>query len=115
MRRFLSALALISLGYSGMAPRAHADVSFSLSIGDTDGYYMGLSNYYGIPQDRVTFLVRRGLSYDEVTVALHIAEVAGVDPYEVADLRLSGMPWIEVAHYYGLGADIFYVSDEDPI
>jgi len=115
MRRFLSAMALTSLVYGGTMPKAHAEVNFSLSIGDTDGFYMGLSNYYDVPQDRVSMLVDRGLSYDEVTVALHISEVAGVDPFEVADLRLSGMPWIEVAHYYGLGADIFYVSDEDPI
>jgi len=62
-----------------------------------------------------TMLVDRGLSYDEVTVALYIADLANADPFEVADLRLSGMPWIEVSHYYGLGADVYYVSDDAPV
>jgi len=115
MRRFLSAMALTSLTYGGLLTPAHSEVSFSLSIGDDDGYYMGLSNYYGVPQDRVSMLVDRGLSYDEVTVALYIADLANADPFEVADLRMSGMSWIEVNHYYGLGADVYYVSDEEPI
>jgi hypothetical protein len=114
MRKLFSILALTSLLVAGLPASARAGAAFDLSISDSDGFYLGVSNYYGVPETRVQWIVRRGLPYQEVPVALYIAALADVDVYEVVDLRLSGWSWIDVCHAYGLGADIFYLP-ADPI
>jgi hypothetical protein len=112
MRRLCSTLALASFLFAGTSATTHAGASLSLTIGDTQGYYRGVSNYYDVREDRVSLIVRRGLPYNEVPVALYIAGQAHVDPLVVVDMRLSGMPWIEVSRYFGLGADIYYVQSD---
>jgi hypothetical protein len=114
MRRFFSAMALASFLFAGHVAPASAGVSFGLSIGTTEGFYLGVSNYYGVPRDRVALVVERGLPYDEVPVVFYLAARAHVDPFLVVDLRLAGLPWIDVCHYYGFGADIFYVPIDQP-
>jgi hypothetical protein len=110
MRRFFAALALTSAMSAGVSMPAHADVAFNLSIGEPDAYYMGLGNYYGFPQTRVVAISQRGIPSYDVPVALYIASLAHVDPYLVADLRMSGMSWMQVSHYFGLGADVYYMD-----
>jgi hypothetical protein len=110
MRRFFAALTLTTAMSAGLSVPAHADVAFNISIGEPNAYYMGLGNYYGVPQDRVYQITQRGIPSSDLATVLYIASLAHVDPFLVADLRMSGMSWMDVSHYYGLGADVYYVN-----
>lgn len=110
MRRFFAALTLTTAMSAGVSVPAHADVAFNLSIGAPNAYAMGLGNYYGVPQDRVLQIQQRGIPYSDLATVLYIASLAHVDPFLVSDLRMSGMSWMDVSHYYGLGADVYYVD-----
>jgi hypothetical protein len=108
---FLIALALTALGSSAPA----ADVQTGISIGSdgVKGFYLAIGETYRVSEKEVVTIHDRRVPDDELPVVFFIARRAGVPARTVAEFRLEGKPWIEVALHFGLGADAFYVEYND--
>jgi len=119
IRKRLPMLALAGACLAGgmFVPRAaDARVSLSLNLGgsnELDGFLSSASSYYNTPEETVYLMRRRGLSEDEIPVVLYLASRANVSPMRIADLRLQGMQWMDIAYEYGMNPDAFYIEGMD--
>ncbi len=102
---------MLSLALALMAPGARGDVSFALS-GDQNGiseFHLAIGDYYRVPESEIVVVRNRHIPDEELPVVFFLARRARVTPEVVVNLRLGGKSWLEICHYYGMGADIFYV------
>jgi uncharacterized protein (DUF433 family) len=95
--------------------RANAGVSVSINLGDDrySPYRSGMEQYFQVQDQDVLMLSNRGLSANEVPLALFVANRARVSPDMVMQMRLSGMRWDSIVRRYGLSPSIFYVPTND--
>jgi hypothetical protein len=96
----------------GLTVNARPDVELGVSA-DEDGlreFHMAIGDFYNVPEKEVVVVRERRIPEEELPVVFFIARRARVEPIAVAELRLGGRPWIEIAHYYGMGAEIFHVE-----
>jgi len=81
---------------------------YGAGAGALDAFLGTASSYFGTPYDDVYSLEQRGLSESEIPVALYLSSYAGVSPLTIADMRLSGMPWMDITRRYDLSPEIYY-------
>jgi hypothetical protein len=85
---------------------ARADLGPLEPIADA---HRALHDALGLPEPMIVRLLERGLPEPELPALGLIAQQAHVPVARVADLRLSGLPWVDVARRVGSGPEIFYV------
>ena len=117
MRRF-TILAIFAVVLWGLLFNlSYGDVNVGLTV-DEDGikeFHLSIGSHYGIKQVEVEKVRRRSLPDDEVAVVLFISNRAGVLPIMIADLRHSGLSWMDITFKLGLTAEIYYVAfQSDP-
>lgn len=107
----LAVLWVFMLVCLGLGASAGAEVSFGLSMnsGGPDSFYLNVSNYYHVPQERVMYLHERRFSDEEIPVVLFLAGRARVGPEIIIEQRLGGRSWMDIALFYRLDPGIFYV------
>jgi hypothetical protein len=112
MRKILVALSAVILIFTGSIPAASAsNVDLGISIGSEGirGFYLGISNYYRVPEREVVVVRERGIHYNDLPVVFFIAARAHVAPGVIVDLRLGGMSWWDISVRYGIGPEVYYV------
>jgi hypothetical protein len=69
----------------------------------------------GLPEPDISRLLEHGLPEPDLPVLGFLAHELGKPPQAILDLRLAGMPWLDIALHFGRGPEIFYVPfDADP-
>jgi hypothetical protein len=80
----------------------------SVSVG-LPGFYLSIGNFFGYPQERVTYYHDRGIPDDDLPVLFFICKHAMVEPDVVLDLRIGrGWSWGQICEYYRISPDVFY-------
>lgn len=74
-------------------------------------FYLGVSDYYRVPESEV-LAVRGRVAPDEVPVVFHLAERAEVRPARVAELRTEGHSWMSISQRLGVAPEAYYVPLE---
>jgi hypothetical protein len=119
MRKFPVFLLLPILLTSFIALDSRADVNVGISA-DRDGikeFHLSIGTHYGVKEREIEKVRARSLPDDEMAVVFFISNRLVVSPIIIADLRLSGMSWMEITLKYGLSPEIYYVkfaSDPGP-
>jgi len=111
MRNWFLTLAAVVLMTAGTAALAIEDVkigSVTVKGEDIGKFYNAVGDYFGLKEDQIGVFAQRGLSQEELPVALMIAEKAGVSPTQVINMRLSGKSWDQIRRQFGLSPEIFY-------
>ncbi|MGE5314229.1 MAG: hypothetical protein ACM3Q4_06010 [Acidobacteriota bacterium] len=107
MRAFIVASAILLTGvFTG---QGYAQVNFGLSVGDRDGFYLEIGNYYRVPPREVVVIHDRHIDDDEIPVVFFMADAAGVSPGLIADMRRDGWSWREIAFHFHINPAVFYV------
>ncbi|HLP15119.1 MAG TPA: hypothetical protein VK470_02605 [Bacteroidota bacterium] len=107
MRAFIGAAIIILSGI--VSGQAQAQVNFGVSVGDRNGFYLELGNYYRVPERDVVYIHDRRIDDDEIPVVFFFADAAGVPPVVIADLRRDGWSWRDIAYRFRLDPALFYV------
>jgi hypothetical protein len=100
MRNPLCVLLLLVLASAG----AHAD-----GRDEPDSLVLASESYFGVSQEEIVVIERRGIAREELPVVLFLASRARVRPAAVLELRLAGRSWFDIARHYRLSAEVFYV------
>ena len=98
--------ALVALSTILSAAPAFANLGPLEPIADA---HRALHDSLGLPEPTIVRLLERGLPEPELPALGLIAQQAHVPVARVADLRLSGLPLVDVALRVGAGPEIFYV------
>lgn len=104
-------LLAISIFMMFAANGAKGDVAFELK-GDQDGissFHLAIGDYYHVPETQITVVKEQKIPDEELPIVFFLAQRARVTPEVIVNLRLGGKSWLEITHYYGMGADIFFV------
>jgi len=113
MGRVILASLLIMVSWSGSAS---AQVSFSISGDDgRNSFFLSVGDYYRVPEREVVYVRERHIPDDEIPVVFFLAERARVSPSAIVDMRLRGMPWMDISLHFGLGPDIFYFPVKESV
>ena len=91
--------------------QAAAQVQMGLTATDkgVQSFYLGVGQYYHVPDRDVVFIRERHIPDDEIPVVCFIAHRAHVEPAAIVDLRMQGQSWMDISLHYGLGPDVYYV------
>ncbi len=65
-------------------------------------YIRFIHDYYLIPEDSIVIWLNRGLSINEIFVAVNLASRVSVSPGTIIDLRLRRVPWEMIGVRYGV-------------
>jgi hypothetical protein len=104
-KRIIAFVAL--LGITGLAG---AQVQVGVNVGGGgDSFHLAIGDYYHAPPDQVTIVQQQRIPDEEQPVVFYVAQQAGVAPEVIIDLRVHGMPWVDILHRYRLNPRIFYV------
>ena len=98
--------ALVALSTILSAAPASANLGPLEPVADA---HRALHDSLGLPEPTIVHLLERGLPEPELPALGLIAQQAHVPVARVADLRLSGLPLVDVARRVGTGPEIFYV------
>lgn len=105
----LSAVFMLLAGSIPAASAANVDLGVSMGSEGIRGFYLGISNYYRVPEREVVYVRERGIHYNDLPVVFFIAARAHVAPGVIMDLRLGGMSWWDISVRYGIGPEVYYV------
>ena len=91
---------------------ANAEVRAGVTIDDSGlkEFHLAIGDFYKVPQRDIEIVKERKISDEELPVVFFLAKRAKVAPDKIIELRVGGRSWIEITHFYGLGAEIFYVK-----
>lgn len=105
------ALTLSCLLALGLQTAGRAELSFGLNLSSSgaDSFYLGVSNYYHVPQERVIYARDRSIPDDEIPVVFFLATRGNVGPDVIIQQRLGGMSWMDISLGLHLSPAIFYV------
>lgn len=111
MRILILALILAVLSATGMAARADTrmDIGATIVDGGLKGFYLGLGEYYRVPEREIIVIHERRIPDHDIPVVMFIAQRARVVPAVIIDMRLAGRSWMDISLHFGLGPDIYYV------
>ncbi len=106
---FMALTMFFGAALSGSARSGGLDLGISVDDGKVKGFYLGVQDYYRVPEREAHVIRERRLPDDEMPVAFFIARRARVAPGEVIEMRLQGRSWMDITYRYRLDPDIFYV------
>jgi hypothetical protein len=117
---FLSAAARVESAGAGAdsAPQAVGGAagggSVGASAGDRDAdvrtFHAAVCAHYGVPDEKVVVIRKRGISDDHLPVVFFVAERAKVQPDVIVELRLHGKSWMDICTHFGITAEVFCVT-----
>jgi hypothetical protein len=101
-------------GFGSLAGPARPEFQVALEAGSggLESFYVGIGDYYRVPEREVLVVRERRIPDDEIPVVFFLASRAHVAPGLIIDQRLSGMGWMDITLRLGLGPEIFYVPVE---
>jgi hypothetical protein len=86
------------------------DLGLSFADGSLRGFYLTISDHYGVPARQVVELQQRyRCPVDELPVVYFLSARAHVAPAVIIGLRAGRMSWLDIAFHYHLRPDIFFV------
>jgi hypothetical protein len=117
MRTIKVLLMLIALFLTGAIGSARAQVDVGISLGEEGlrGFYLGVGEYFRVPQREVIIIREKHvirekhIHVEEMPVVYLIARKARVEPVHVIDLRRRGTSWLDITIHYGLSPEIYHV------
>jgi hypothetical protein len=93
-----------------LAQESKVDLGISVSDGKLRGFYLAVSDYYGVSGRAVVATKKRyRLRDEELPVVYFLSARARVAPSVIIGLRIKGLSWLDVTFHYGLTPEIFYV------
>lgn len=110
MKLFCTCLTAIVLAVAVNANAGEVNAGISISDGGIKGFYLAIGQTYRVPEREIVVVRERRIPDEELPVVFFIARTSGATPFAIADFRLGGRTWFEVARHFGVGADAFYVE-----
>jgi hypothetical protein len=92
--------------------RAEVNVAVSANSNGVQSFYLGIGDYYHVPEREVIVVRDRHIPDDEIPVVFFLASRSGVAPSVIIEQRLSGRSWMDISLNLGLSPEIFYVPYE---
>ncbi len=109
-RLFISLMILFLIPGMMLAQESKVDLGISVSDGKLRGFYLAVSDYYGVSGRAVVATKERyHLRDEELPVVYFLSARARVAPSVIIGLRIKGLSWLDVTFHYGLTPEIFYV------
>lgn len=110
MKRTLTLLAALTLLVS-MGAFAQSRVRAGVSFGDgrLTGFYIGLTDEYRVPSDRVRYLYEAGVPEEDMPDILFIYTHSNYSLSHIVNLRQRGATWFELYTWCGIPQNIAYV------
>ena len=109
-RLFISLMILSLIPGMMLAQESKVDLGISISDGKLRGFYLAVSDYYGVSGRAVVATKERyRLRDEELPVVYFLSARARVAPSVIIGLRIKGLSWLDVTFHYGLTPEIFYV------
>jgi hypothetical protein len=88
--------------------------SVGAGAGDRDAevrtFHAAVCAHYGVPDEKVVVIRKRGISDDHLPVVFFVAERAKVQPEVIVELRLHGKSWIDICTRFGITGEVFCVT-----
>ena len=112
---WLISLNILLCGLIAGQSAAQVNVSVSSDGSGSGSFYLGIGNYYKVPQTQVMVIRDRGIPDDELPVVFFISSRARIRPETVIKLRSSGLSWMAISLRYGLGPDVYYFPADDAV
>lgn len=84
------------------------DIDGTFVNGDLTGFYLGVGEYFKVPQQQIVVIQQQRIPPQEIPVVLYLAQQARVNPDAIVSLRLSGRSWLDITLHFGLTPDIYY-------
>jgi hypothetical protein len=111
MRNFLT-IKMIALAVIFGSPSARSDVELGIGIhdGELKEFHLAIGNFYKVPENDVVIVRERRIPDEELPVIFFLAQRARVAPMVIVELRLGGRSWLDITHFYGLGAEIYHIN-----
>ncbi len=72
-------------------------------------FHQGIVDYYNVSTADLANILIKGISNEDLPVVFHISQKSGQSAEKIADLRLRGDHWLDIAKVRGLGPKDFYV------
>ena len=107
MRKTTILLAVLAVAVFGLTGLAEED--------NLVGYQTAVSNYFEVSLDAVQNVLDAGVTYDEIPVVFHTAQIAKVSPESIAAERQNGSSWDQIAAAHDLNTADFYVHYTDKV
>jgi hypothetical protein len=107
MRAFIVAAVILLSGV--VTQQSSAQVNVGVSVGDRNGFYLEMGNYYKVPQRDVMIIHDARIDDDELPVVFFFADAAGVAPMVIADMRRDGWAWRDIAFHFRINPGLFFV------
>ncbi len=105
-----SVIGLLITQTPAMAQTRNVDLGISVSDGRLQSFYLAIGDYYGVqPRQVVDIRQRYRCADDELPVVFFLATRARVESAAIISLRLKKMSWLNIAFYFRLTPDIFFV------
>jgi len=111
------ALVPIALVTPRIAVAQAADATVTVEQGAVESFHADVCGHYGVSRADVVVIKAKKVSDEELPVVFLIARKASstdgriiVTPVSVAEMRLSGKSWMEIALHFRLTAEVFHVE-----
>jgi hypothetical protein len=103
------------LVFAGMGA-ASAGVAVGVAVGNQGqaNFYLALGDYYRVPQKQIVVVRQSRIPDEELPVVFFIAKKARVSPDAIVRMRLARKSWVDIARFYRLSPDVFYVNVKRP-
>lgn len=108
-KRWIFVLACAAgLGFA-VPSRPEVSLAVQANSGGVQSFYLGVSNYYHVPEREVIVVRERRIPDEEIPVVFFLASRARVAPGIIIEQRMSGMGWMDISLKLGLSPEVFYV------
>jgi len=102
------------IGFMAIGARAEIEAEVNIDDSGIKDFHLAIADFYKVPQQDIEIVKNRKISDEELPVVFYLAGRAKVAPAAISELKLGGRSWLDITHFYGMGADIYYI-DTDPI
>jgi hypothetical protein len=114
MKRIITlfaALTLLATVGALAQSRVHAGIFFG--NGRLNGFYLGLTNEYSVPDARVRYLYDQGIPDEDMPDILFIYTHSHYSLDHIVNLRLRGASWNQLYTWCGIRQDVYYYQPRD--
>jgi hypothetical protein len=110
MKTILFWTVIVLFMLSPAVSRADIEAGVAIDDGVIKDFHLAIGDFYKIPQDDIEIAKTRKIKDEELPVVFFLAQRAKVTPAVISELKLAGRSWLEITHFYGMGAEIYYVK-----
>lgn len=98
------------MGFTAVGAKAEIEAGVTISDNGVQEFHLAIGDFYNVPPQDIEVIKARKISDEELPVVFYLAKRAKVPAATISELKLGGRSWLDITHFYGMGADIYYVN-----